>query len=287
MATALPLLAAAVVLARLPAPAAAQPACAYAAVNDTLLFQADLPNQPVATNVTTLDACAAACCAAGYPCAAFSLAGGLCYLKTRTGWTTTSMPGVLSGTLLAPAPKPTRVFPWFNTSLSTDQRLAALVDAMTLPEQILWLNDGAPTIARLGLPSYSFESEASHGVGLGGPATVFPSPIALGASFDVDLVSAVAGATAVEGRAKWLHTLSDDGSSDITAGLHFSAPNNNLSPSPTWGRVQETTGEDPTLTAAMTAAFVSALQGNDTRYLRAIATTKHFFGCGARRRGWG
>ena len=69
----------------------------------------------------------------------------------------------------------------------------------------------------------------------------------MGASFDTDLVHRVAAATAVEARAKWLHTLADDGSSDITQGLHFSAPNNNVAPMPTWGRIQVSVGGGGTL----------------------------------------
>jgi beta-glucosidase len=45
---------------------------------------------------------------------------------------------------------------------------------MTQAEAISWLNDGVPAIPRLGLPAYSWESEALHGVSWNGVATVFP-----------------------------------------------------------------------------------------------------------------
>ena len=249
--------------------------------NNTMYFQGDLPDQPVSTVLSTLEQCALLCCAHGYPCASFSLGSGLagqraCYLKARLGWTEMASDGVESGRLTAPAPKPVVVFPWFNTSLPRAARIDALIDEMTMQEQILWLNDGSPTIARLGLPGYSWESEAEHGVGMGGIATVFPSPISWGASFDVPLVARIADATAVEARAKWLAGLQDDGSSAEMGGLAFSAPNNNLAPMPTWGRIQETFGEDPTLSSAMTAAFVSSMQGSDPTYQRVAATSKHF-----------
>jgi hypothetical protein len=35
---------------------------------------------------------------------------------------------------------------------------------MTIPEVISWLNDAAPAINRLGLPSFSWEAEALHEV---------------------------------------------------------------------------------------------------------------------------
>lgn len=65
-------------------------------------------------------------------------ADGACYLKQRRLWTNISLSGVRSGVLLDPAPKPVKMFPWFNMSLTTDERLDALVDAMTLTEQIEW-----------------------------------------------------------------------------------------------------------------------------------------------------
>jgi hypothetical protein len=46
---------------------------------------------------------------------------------------------------------------------------------------------------------------------------------------------------------------------------------------PRWGRGQETFGEDPTLTSAITAAIVTGLQfGGDPNYNKMIATSKHW-----------
>jgi hypothetical protein len=95
-----------------------------------------------------------------------------CYLKTSTGWTNTSTPGVDSGLLTSPPPAP--YFPWFNMSLPRQERLSALVSAMTVDEQISWLDDGCPAIPRLGLPAYSWEANALHGLSWVGVATVFP-----------------------------------------------------------------------------------------------------------------
>ena len=96
-----------------------------------------------------------------------------------------------------------------------------LVSAMTLDEQISWLDDGSPAIPRLGLPAYSWEAEALHGVSWNGVATVFPQNIAWGATFDVGLVTEIGAAIAVEARAKWLDGLAPDGSSSEFAGLSF------------------------------------------------------------------
>src|SRR5262249_25140695 len=43
-----------------------------------------------------------------------------------------------------------------------------------------------------------------------------------------------------------------------------------------WGRGQETYGEDPYLTARLAVAFVKGLQGDDPRYLKVVATPKHY-----------
>src|SRR6185369_12389110 len=43
-----------------------------------------------------------------------------------------------------------------------------------------------------------------------------------------------------------------------------------------WGRGQETYGEDPYLTSRMGVAFITGLQGDDPRYFKTIATSKHF-----------
>lgn len=130
------------------------------------------------------------------------------------------------------------VFPWFNLTIPWRDRVDALVSAMTVSEQISWLNDAAPAIPRLGLPSYSWEGEASHGVAWAGVSTVFPSPVAWGASFDAALVSEVGHVIAMEARAKWADGRGADGSSAEFFGLSFMVPNSNLFLDGRWGRGQ-------------------------------------------------
>jgi beta-glucosidase len=67
-----------------------------------------------------------------------------------------------------------------------------------------------------------------------------------------------------------------DGSTDWYKGLTVWSPNINIFRDPRWGRGQETYGEDPYLTARMGVAFVTGLQGNDPKYLKTVATPKHF-----------
>ena len=58
--------------------------------------------------------------------------------------------------------------------------------------------------------------------------------------------------------------------------LDYWSPNINIFRDPRWGRGQETYGEDPFLTSRMGVAFVKGMQGDDPRYLKTIATPKHF-----------
>ena len=114
-----------------------------------------------------------------------------------------------------------------------------------------------------------------------GVATVFPANIGAGASFDVPLMAQIARVVAIEARAKWLATLGPDGSSPEFAGLSFMTPNINVFAMSSWGRGQETVGEDPFHTADFNAAYIRALQFDDdgtfgnSSYQKVIAVAKH------------
>lgn len=59
------------------------------------------------------------------------------------------------------------------------------------------------------------------------------------------------------------------GGSCLCRALNCFSPNINLIRDPRWGRASETYGEDPHLTAEYVKAYVTGLQGNDSRYLKA------------------
>ena len=108
---------------------------------------------------------------------------------------------------------------------------------------------------RLGIPIIPFE-EALHGL-VGPGATAFPQAIGLAATWDVDLMSGVAGAVAAETRSRGIRQVL--------------SPVINIARDVRWGRVEETYGEDPHLSSRLAAAFVAAFE---TRGV--IATPKHF-----------
>ena len=86
----------------------------------------------------------------------------------------------------------------------------------------------------------------------------------------------IATAISDEARAKHHASLSPDGGSMWYYGLTYWSPNINIFRDPRWGRGQETYGEDPYLTARMGVAFVRGLQGDDPKYLKLVATPKHY-----------
>ena len=162
-----------------------------------------------------------------------------------------------------------------EASNTIDPRAKALVAQMTLDEKVHQMQNAAPAIARLGIPSYEYWNEALHGVARGGEATIFPQAIGMAATWDRELLQAEGNTIGVEGRARY-NQAQREGNHDRYFGLTFWAPNINIFRDPRWGRGQETLGEDPFLTGTLATAFVRGIQGDDPRYLQAIATPKHF-----------
>ena len=139
------------------------------------------------------------------------------------------------------------------------------------------MHNTAPAIPRIGLPAYNYWNECLHGVARSGVATVFPQAIGMAAMWDTPLLHDIAGAIATEARAKHNEYASThNGDSAKYYGLTFWTPNMNIFRDPRWGRGQETYGEDPFLTARMAVAFITGLQGDDPKYVEAMACAKHF-----------
>src|SRR3989449_4093614 len=177
---------------------------------------------------------------------------------------------IISSTAAQQETKP----PYLDTSLSLDQRVDDLVSRMTLEEKVSQMMNAAPAIPRLGIPEYDWWNEALHGVAFG-VATVFPQAIGLGATFDPQLINRVSTVISEEARAKY-HEAQRHGNRSRFNGLTFWSPNINIFRDPRWGRGQETYGEDPYLTARLAVEFVKGLQGDDPKYLKVIATPKHY-----------
>lgn len=118
---------------------------------------------------------------------------------------------------------------------------------------------------RLGIPLFLAE-EAPHGhMAIG--TTVFPTGIGMAATFSPELIEAVGRVISKEIRLQ---------------GGHISyGPVLDLAREPRWSRVEETFGEDPTLTGIMGEAMVKGLGGGDlSKPFSTIATLKHFIAYG-------
>jgi len=167
--------------------------------------------------------------------------------------------------------------PFRDPDLPIERRVGDLISRLTLEEKIGQCMMGTPAIKRLDIPRYDWWNEALHGVARNGTATVFPQAIGLAATWNPILHQRIADAISTEARAKNNETLRNSGGdAKRYQGLTLWSPNINIFRDPRWGRGQETYGEDPFLTGQLAVAFVRGLQGNDPKYLKTVATVKHF-----------
>jgi len=166
-------------------------------------------------------------------------------------------------------------YPYQNTKLSFDERAEDLVSRMTLEEKVSQLTHYAGEVEHLGIPRYNWWNECLHGVARAGKATVFPQSIGIAATFDRDMMFRMAEVTSDEARAKY-HDFEARDKRGMYQGLTFWSPNINIFRDPRWGRGHETYGEDPYLSGEMGVQFIKGLQGDDPRYLKVVATSKHY-----------
>lgn len=172
--------------------------------------------------------------------------------------------------------KPTYQYQFQNPALSFEERVDNIVSLLTVEEKIQQMVNNAPAIDRLGIPAYNWWNESLHGVARSPyHVTSFPQAIGMAATWDTQSLQQMADYCAEEGRAIF-NDSKKKGKTGIYLGLTYWTPNINIFRDPRWGRGQETYGEDPFLTGSLGKAFVTGLQGNDPKYLKASACAKHF-----------
>jgi len=164
---------------------------------------------------------------------------------------------------------------YLDEHISFEKRVDNLVNLMTLEEKVSQMVHFSKEIKRLDVPAYTWWNEALHGVARAGTATVFPQAIGLAATFDENMMFKVASIISDEARAKH-HEFLRRNDTGIYKGLTMWSPNINIFRDPRWGRGHETYGEDPYLTSRMGVNFVKGMQGNNKKYLKTIATPKHY-----------
>lgn len=125
-------------------------------------------------------------------------------------------------------------------------------------EQVIAVQEAHLRKNRLGIPLLMM-ADIVHGF-----KTIFPVPLAIGCSWDMERAELSAEIAAKEA---------------AVSGVHVTfAPMADLVRDPRWGRVMESTGEDPYLNGRFARAFVRGFQGNDLTgdVSRLAACVKHF-----------
>lgn len=149
-----------------------------------------------------------------------------------------------------------------------DARITTLLDRMTLAEMVsllagqdFWSVNAIPRlgIGRLRVTDGPNGARGSGSLVGGTPAAAFPVGIALGATWDIELVRDIGQAIAQEAKSKGAHVLL--------------APTVNLHRSVTNGRNFECYAEDPILTSAIATSYIQGVQSEGI-----AATIKHFVG---------
>lgn len=168
-------------------------------------------------------------------------------------------------------------FPFQDTALSNDARLADLVSRMTLDEKIVALGTN-PRVTRLGVRGTP-HVEGLHGLAYGGPSnwgsrnpmptTIFPQAVGLGQTWDVDALHEVGAIQGYEARFIYQSPRWSRG------GLIIRIPNVDLARDIRWGRTEESYGEDAYLTGTLAVAAIKGLQGDDPKYWQASSLMKH------------
>ncbi len=140
-------------------------------------------------------------------------------------------------------------------------RVGAIFNAYTA-EYTRNLQRMAVEDTRLGIPLL-FGYDVIHG-----HRTIFPIPLGETASWDMDAIERASRIAAEEATAE---------------GLHWTfAPMIDVTRDPRWGRVAESSGEDPYLTARVARAKIRGFQGDDLSAVNTmLACAKHFAAYGA------
>ncbi len=129
--------------------------------------------------------------------------------------------------------------------------------SVTSPERVRKAQEIAVNSSRLKIPLV-FGLDVIHGY-----KTIFPIPLGLASTWDMQAVETVARTAAREASAD---------------GLNWTfSPMVDVSRDPRWGRISEGNGEDPFLGAAIARAMVKGYQGNDISAPAALAAcVKHY-----------
>ncbi len=147
-----------------------------------------------------------------------------------------------------------------QSSESVETRVDEIIKQLSLEEKIQFLRgDGdfsSQGNARLNLPGVSM-ADSPQSVRIEGNSTIFPSPVAMAATWNTDLIERVGAVLGSELKAK---------GRDMLLG-----PCVNIHRSPLGGRNVESFGEDPHLSGKIAVAYIKGVQSENV-----AACVKHF-----------
>ena len=181
---------------------------------------------------------------------------------------------ILSAGRAIAADAPTNAL-YLDVNQPVDKRVADLISRLTLEEKAILLNHVGPTIQRFNIRADQW-NQCLNGVQWDRPTTLFPSCLAMSATWDTNLVHQTASVLSDEARAVYNGWHLDPNAPGQHKGLIYRDPVINIERNPYWGRNHESWGEDPFLTGRMAVNYVQGLQGDDPHYLKIAATLKHF-----------
>ncbi len=161
---------------------------------------------------------------------------------------------------------------YLNTAYTFEERAADLVSRLTPEEKQTLLGNTMSPVPRLGINKYDVWGEALHGVvgrnnNAGMTATSFPNSIAVGSTWDPELIRKEASVIADEARGF---------NNERIFTLTYWSPVIEPARDPRWGRTAESYSEDPFLVSALASGFVRGMMGDDPRYLKTVPTGKHY-----------
>ncbi|WP_297099902.1 glycoside hydrolase family 3 C-terminal domain-containing protein [uncultured Draconibacterium sp.] len=162
---------------------------------------------------------------------------------------------------------------YLNTAYSFKERAIDLVSRMTPEEKQSQLGNTMPPIPRLGVNHYDVWGEALHGImgrnnNSGMTATSFPNSVAVGSTWDPELIKRETKVISDEARG-FNH--------ELIFTLTYWSPVIEPARDPRWGRTAETFGEDPFLVSEIGKGFIQGLMGDDPTYLKTVPCGKHYF----------
>lgn len=163
-----------------------------------------------------------------------------------------------------------------DPSQPLEKRVDDLISQLTLEEKARLMNHVGKPVERFGIQPDRW-NQCLNGVRWDGkPTTLFPTCIAMGATWNPELVQEVATVLSDEARAIYNGWHLDPNATGEHKGLIYRAPVINVGRNPYWGRNYEIWSEDSFMTGRMGVAYVRGLQGDDPRYMKIAATLKHY-----------